>query len=383
MDRHIKTKKHKDNQLEAVSTTRKSEPSQQTNKDNAQEHGFAVSGSTLGGMGKNFFITFQKPVKYHIAKFLSRRMYTCSTCCLRFRLAGLLRRHKLDSKMHRYHLNQAKKITKYRIKWHRMVAKYLKLKNFKKLASTKLREQKKEKMNKVILRQKAVMMAVICNEFTDDRFPHSHSHMYLKTKNPKSFKDVKKFCRKALHTTANNIQRPLNFRETVRYITQTDAKAVVYNIPTKFCGTVRRAHEYSRAHSKVVWSDAIPSSIAACDRKVFESYVKAEKEANDNELVVLRTDREMLHWQKSLFQHINENNTPDRAVFLVVDTLGGCGKSFLAQKLIASKGALLLGNFNYKDNAYLYNGDPWVVFDIPRDTDMDTKYLKILRTVIL
>ena len=69
-------------------------------EDNSQEHGFAVACKSNKG-GKNFFITVQRPVKYRIAKYLSRRLYTCVTCCMRFRSAGLLRRHKSDSIMHR------------------------------------------------------------------------------------------------------------------------------------------------------------------------------------------------------------------------------------------------------------------------------------------
>ena len=187
-------------------------------------------------------------------------------------------------------------------------------------------------------------MAVICNEFTNECFPHSHSQIYLKTKHPKTFKSVKKFCKKALHTTVNDIQRPLNFRETVRYNTKIDPKAKVYNVPTKFCGTVWRAHQYAQTHNTVIWSDDLPSGIAACDRKVFESHVKMEKMADENAIVVNRTDHELLYWQKRLLTLSSECEEPDRAVFWVVDTVGGCGKSFLEQKRIVDKGALQWAN---------------------------------------
>ena len=58
--------------------------------DQAQEHGFAVACKSKKG-GRNFFITFQKPVKYKVAKYLSRRIYSCVTSCIRFRSASLLR----------------------------------------------------------------------------------------------------------------------------------------------------------------------------------------------------------------------------------------------------------------------------------------------------
>ena len=181
-----------------------------------------------------------------------------------------------------------------------MVAKYLKLKKKRKLSSPRHMERKQKRTEKLNTRKSAIEMAVICNEFTNEPFPHSHSHMYLKTKHPKTFKSVKKFCKKALHTTVNDIQRPLNFRETVRYITKTDPKAIVYNVHTKFCGTVWRAHQYAQTHNTVIWSDDLPSGIAACDRKVFESHVKMEKMADENAIVVNRSDHELLYWQKRL-----------------------------------------------------------------------------------
>ena len=61
-----------------------------------------------------------------------------------------------------------------------------------------------------------------------------------------------------------------------------------------------------------------------------------------------------------------------------MDTVAGCAKSFLVQKLIAYEGALLLGTFSYKDDAYLYNGKLWVIFDIPLDTDLPNASFQII-----
>ena len=65
-------------------------------------------------------------------------------------------------------------------------------------------------------------------------------------------------------------------------------------------------------------------------------------------------------------------------MYWIIDTVGGCGKSFLSQNLISDNGALLLANFANKDNAYLYQGEPWVIFDIPRDTDLPNASFQII-----
>ena len=122
----------------------------------------------------------------------------------------------------------------------------------------------------------------------------------------------------------------------------------------------------------------IPSGIAACDRQVFESHVESQRKANESILVQERTDQELTYWQQRLLDIIQDCESQDRAVFWVVDEPGGCGKSFLSQKLIGDRQALLLGNFAYKDNAYLYQGEPWVIFDIPRDTDLSVANFQII-----
>ena len=386
LNRHLKSKRHKDNEMRATVAVDNDHDDGVNNtpacnrdpaEDNSQEHGFAVACKSNRG-GKNFFITVQRPVKYRIAKYLSRRLFTCMTCCMRFRSAGLLRRHKSDSLMHRFHVKQKQKLKKYKMMWHEVVSKYMSLRKKKRLPVIKRQQQKEKKRDRLRKQQRVMEMAVICNEFTNDRFPHSHSHMYLKTKTSYTFKAIKKYCRKQLKTKISDIQRPINFCETVRYITKTDPKALVYNVPTKFCSTVWRANMYAQTHKSVIWSNDIPSSIAACDRQVFASHVEEERKANEAILVHERTNQELSHWQKRLLSLIDVCLTQDRAVFWIVDGPGGCGKSFLSQKLIATKDALLLGNFAYKDNAFLYQGEPWVVFDIPRDTDLTQANLQII-----
>ena len=42
---------------------------------------------------------------------------------------------------------------------------------------------------------------------------------------------------------------------------------------------------------------------------------------------------------------IDECENPERAIFWVVDIVGGCGKSFLSQKLIGDKHAFVARQF--------------------------------------
>lgn len=102
-----------------------------------------------------------------------------------------------------------------------------------------------------------VKMAVICNEFTPatatDPFPLSHCHAYVVTKEKMLFSKVKTYFRQRLHTRIADRERPLNFRETARYVTKHDRQAVVLNVPLKNTTTSWRAAVYAQHHTVVNW----------------------------------------------------------------------------------------------------------------------------------
>lgn len=224
-------------------------------------------------------------------------------------------------------------------------------------------------------------MAVICNEFTassqTDPFPLSHSHCYLVTKEKYLFKQIKRYFKKNLHVRISDIERPLNFRETARYCTKTDRQAIVLNVPLKFTATAWRAALYAKDHTAINWGDDIPSTIALCDRKVFEGVFADERKHYELQLICHRTDKELNRWQSELLNMINEDKH-SRKVFWVVDSVGGGGKSFFSQYAMRNGKGIIFNDFSYSDNSFLYNGEETVIFDIPRDTDLDTVSLQLV-----
>lgn len=220
-------------------------------------------------------------------------------------------------------------------------------------------------------------MALICNEYTDDTFPSSHAHAYLVTNEKVYYKDIKKMFKKEMNVRVADIERPTNFRETARYVTKYDRQAVVFNVPLKYTASTWRGALYAKHHTRVNWGDQIPSTIAPCDRKVFEDVVSSENELDDRKIITTRTDVHLLPWQQMLVDII-ENDDRSRTVYWVVDTIGGGGKSLMAQYLIRNNRGIIYNDFNYRDNSYIYNKEEIVVFDIPRDTNLENCSLQFL-----
>ena len=207
-----------------------------------------------------------------------------------------------------------------------------------------------------------------CNEFTDEHeFVHSHSHAYVETKENMLFSDFKKLMRKKYNLTCTDVKRPVNFREVIRYISKQDKQAIVANIPTKFTATSYRARLYATNNKTVNYSDYIPSTVAPCDRKIFEDCVKEEKKLKENEIIYQRTESfELRPWQQELLEII-KNKDNNRTVFWIYDRRGGTGKSFMCQYMLRG-GGILFPDFNYRDNSYMYQEDNPVLFDLARSS---------------
>ena len=103
-------------------------------------------------------------------------MHICMDCKKSFQNAGLLRRHRQTDE----HKNMSKKFVEIPRK-----------DKVRKIARRIYETRQRKKMEK---KANLFESAAVCNEFSvsKERFPHSHSHMYLKTKDSKLFKDVKK-----------------------------------------------------------------------------------------------------------------------------------------------------------------------------------------------
>ena len=207
-----------------------------------------------------------------------------------------------------------------------------------------------------------------CNEFTDEHeFVHSHSHLYVETKEKMLFKDFKKMMWKDYNLKCTDVKRPVNFREVIRYISKQDKNAIINNIPTKYTSTGYRARLYAQNHSMVNYADYIPSTVALCDRKVFEDGVKEERELNEKQIISKKNEHSDLRvWQQQLLDIIKTEDS-DRRVFWVYDRKGGTGKSFMCQYLLKS-GGILFPDFNYRDNCYIYNNEHLVLFDLARSS---------------
>ncbi|MEW8544381.1 MAG: hypothetical protein AB2693_12680 [Candidatus Thiodiazotropha sp.] len=220
----------------------------------------------------------------------------------------------------------------------------------------------------------------LCNEFTAADLPHSHSHVYLVTKEKHLFKEVKHYMEYEFHVQVDDIQRPRDLIKACRYITKNDRQAIIYNIPLKHTSTTWRGYLYAQTHRYINWGHDIPASVAPCDRAIFSDVVKEEVQRAEDDNIIHRTDLELLGWQRDLIQILN-NPEPGsfRLVYWIVDIVGHGGKSFMAQYLIRNTKGIIFNNFSHKDNAYLYNGEGIVVFDIPRDTPLEECSLQLLK----
>ena len=142
----------------------------------------------------------------------------------------------------------------------------------------------------------------------------------------------------------------------------------------KFTSTLYRAYRYFTecSQSGIMYGDYIPSTVAPCDRKIFESAVSFEKVLEDARYIHDRVmSMELLPWQEELVGEIRNVRGSDRVVTWIVDTPGGAGKSLMCQWLLSQgvfgKG-ILFQDLDYRTNSYLYNSERLVMFGIPRTT---------------
>ena len=135
-----------------------------------------------------------------------------------------------------------------------------------------------------------------------------------------------------------------------------------------------RAYRYFSecSSSGVIYGDYIPSTVAPCDRKIFESVLGFEGRLEDSRYIHDRVlSMQFLPWQQELVNEIENVRGSDRAVTWVVDVPGDAGKSMMCQWLLSQckfgKG-ILYQDTDYRTNSYLYNSERLVMFDIPRTT---------------
>ena len=366
---HMKSKRHIQQAKEVVTMRDESV----TGKGELNEVGFARD-TANPRPGCHFLLEFKRPIKYKLARLLMKMACSCSLCLKAFRSSELFSRLRSTQE----HKNKLKLEKRKRRLWNKPVAGgeithgqlieqiYERYPGFLSKNRPKLMKKKGEKQ------QSFINKAAICNEFGSSRIKHSHSHMYCQTEEKFTFKKIRKLFYKRFRVRIADIRRPVNFRECVRYVTKEDKQAVILNIPMKFTSTLYRGYRYFNecSSSGVLYGDFIPSTVAACDRKVFESVVGYEGRLQDARYIHDRVmSLELLLWQEDLVNVLNNVRNSDRAIVWVVDILGGAGKSVMCQWLLSQgsfgKG-ILFQDFDYRTNSYLYNSEGLEMFDIPR-----------------
>ena len=347
---HLTSKRHAQGKKENISTNDETVQVNINGREDVEELNFCrrTDDDDKNRKGKHFMVETQKPVKYKFGCRIGKYMHVCKDCAKTFRNAGLLRRHRLTDA-------------------HRQMAKTMIQIGARQYQRKIYQTRKRTKLEK---NAKLFEAVAVSNEFsvTKDRFPHSHSHLYLRTTEGHLFKDMKKLLRKHFAIKANDIVRPINIRQCIKYITKQDQNAIVINIPLKFTSVLYQAQIYrEHGHSKVNWGDFIPSQVGPADRKIFEENVRQEAEFQNSECLQRRVEGlELRPWQKEAVKIAEELEGDERAVLWFTDEEGGQGKSKLCQYLAERKGAAIFHDMSYIHNTFIYRKESYVVFDLPR-----------------
>nr|ALE29800.1 replication associated protein [Lake Sarah-associated circular virus-46] len=77
---------------------------------------------------------------------------------------------------------------------------------------------------------------------------------------------------------------------------------------------------------------------------------------------------ELRDYQRTLLDSFLSHNNP-RHVYYLYDECGGSGKSKFAEHIRTQYGGLILGDGRIQDWAYIYNSEPYVIFDLTRAQD--------------
>lgn len=83
-------------------------------------------------------------------------------------------------------------------------------------------------------------------------------------------------------------------------------------------------------------------------------------------------------WQTDVLEKLE--NQDDRKILFVVDEVGGNGKSFLADYMIATKDAIAFDNGKSADLKYGYSGEEYIIFDLVRSSQEHINY-EIIETL--
>lgn len=99
--------------------------------------------------------------------------------------------------------------------------------------------------------------------------------------------------------------------------------------------------------------------------------IEEDKRVND---FINQWDKFELNGMQFLMLNCIEKHNDVRKVIWFYDKVGNSGKSTLCNYLYAKKKCIILNNAKSSDIAYVYNGEPLVLFDIPRNLEGKINY---------
>lgn len=172
-----------------------------------------------------------------------------------------------------------------------------------------------------------------------------------------------------------DLQTVRNMRSAVRYVTKDDEKAYVAGIDQDYCSTRYRMRSYSNERKRLSFGDETTSKIASSERVVARDFFNSERRLLEAELDGAG-NIELREWQKEFIEILLSEEGNDRPIYWIYDVVGNEGKSFLCQHLASKYGACLMTAIQEQAIAYAYNSERMVLFDIPRDSDLEEVSLK-------
>lgn len=104
--------------------------------------------------------------------------------------------------------------------------------------------------------------------------------------------------------------------------------------------------------------------------EVLAKYPRWVKDVHNFRPVPLLEGVTLRPWQQSLLDDLSGNPNP-RSIFWVFDTVGNCGKSWMATFLLRNHNAIVFTGGKAPDLAYAYDNQKIVVFDFARATDFE------------
>lgn len=347
LDKHYKTKRHQKNAAGSLASPVDVFNSNDDPTVVRDSLGEVSTSECTDRSGRNYFMTFNRPLKYTLGKKLLFRVCKCVYCKVRLNSVAALNRHNGTAK----HKERVRTL-KNRQRFYRLRV-----------------DKRIDKETKVLEKHKSfASVVVIGNEYSNVELPFSHCHMFLQTKEKTQFDNVKKYIRtvtKSDHLT--DIQRPKDIPAVIKYITKSDRRAFTLNCPTKLLSPQFKARLYFRTGHKTSlnWGHEIPSSVAQCDRPIFEDAYREEVMLESIAAMYEANSYALRPWQQEIEQLLNHTN--NREVIWVVDQVGGAGKTTFASYLLSTRSCIVFKDLSYRENIYLYEKQQTVVFDLGRD----------------